>query len=606
MRSRLFWLDFSAVAAPFFLLIIYYFGVTGKTYFDFTADISLHYWIAMAIGWDLSEWPFLLHNATGGFREHHPAIPHEQIAAIVGKVFGWPTKNLQNWADLGVGLFLFVVVVCSMWTAAISHQLGGLPRMPLFCAAVFAASQPAMTFVWSSYGAICVMAIPIGTAIWAVANGWALSRPNVLATFGALGFSLAVLYISGMSIAALVVAGFFALLTGDQRIYKNLLLHPISKTYVFLSALLFLIFAWGFASVAAHIPQHGADLIRSLSLPRSIVAGIGIVATLIGGAALWTIVGRIHQSDSIRFSAITIGTGLIGWGLGVNLLALSSWHAGLIGAMELRGSGTVSHWLTSFLTTTPRPWLLSIPVLFVIGAAMAWRALKIDNETVLVSRFASVFILTLVAINILALPQMSSTPSILQSADGFGYPRYAVCLTVAVPLALFWCHQLGNKRISWTVNFVFVALAVLSMAEYHRYMAPVSIHENAISKFAAIESERFLHENPNGIIVCSNYYIGQQCEIDFTYKLYRNYHDADVKNRPLPKFTRPRQKRVLKQSQNCPDIYSCLNIVPASGIPILFLTRDDPMPAGFRKTMKPWQTLTKPPEGIWLWSTGLK
>ena len=136
--SRHWWLYFFTISSPFFLVLIYLFAITGKAYWDTTSDISLQHWVAMSLGWELSDWSFLLYNADDGFRDHHPAIPQIQIAAVYGWLFGLPVSHLDDYAVLGVGLIVMVVVLSSAWGAQIAKTVN-VPPVVLFAASSVAA-----------------------------------------------------------------------------------------------------------------------------------------------------------------------------------------------------------------------------------------------------------------------------------------------------------------------------------------------------------------------------------------------------------------------------------------------------------------------------------
>jgi hypothetical protein len=598
MRSKSFWLDFAVFCLPFALLIFYFFVITNKQYFDKTAEITFHYWVAMGMGWGLGDWPLLLYNAGGGFREHHPAIPQEQIVGLVWSFFGGKEANFATWSALGIVINICVIAVCALWTAFINSHVGA-HRFILFCIAALVATQPTLTLFWAPYTHVLAIMIPLGLALFAIIEDRKTDAKSITIFFYVLGFSLGVLYSSGLVILAMIAAMTIYMIAGNDRLYWKLCDVSLSKTKLAVSLVFMLIMFFGFALHAFNLLASAATFIRNAGVPKNLIilgAGGAFIAAFVAVAWFVRVYGDRHF---MRFFSATAGRGLIGWAIGANVFMLSSWQLGILAARDMRKSAPKNMdniWETPLSVLPGHPWIFAIIILAVVAVSMLviWLCRGANRRPE--DLFFGLFIIVLLAANtIIALPLDLG----FASGDSFAGLRHMVPATAAIPVVFVWAWR--RHRLSGiALGLVSLLICGFSIANYQKHMAPFSKVESAVSQFLKTEVSRFHKKYPDGNIICLNDPMADLCAWEWTLDYYRIRHELNIKNPPLPPQFHKKSKRYVLASQACGDVYECLNTPINQQNPILIISRDDIVPAAVAERKMDWSTDGTAPGGVWI------
>jgi len=575
--DRNWWLYFCAIAAPFGIQLAYLFLISDKIYWDMTADISLQYWVTSAMGWDFSEWPFLMHNAGGGFRDHHPGIPQIQLAAIYGAIFGWPRENLFDFAVLGIGLIGLVIIAAAAWGATLARGLR-VPVVALFAASSLAAAQPAAALTWIAYQYYIPLLIPAGLAIVALAERRGVERLAVKSVFFMLGYALSIVYFAGIPLLALCAAvGILFFRSGGRELYAALSNEQFSRTYQMLALALWGVFIFGFVSHYFQMPALVFGLLRDGAISKLEFMATVVVFGTTGIAAIWVFLWKAGGSMPMRFFLATAGRGVLGWAIGANILMGFSWQHGLLEAFshDPKAWDSVSEFLNFVFLT--RPWLWVGPLMMLAGLWLVLQALSEKGRSGDASIFAGVFIVCVVGINFFVIPAVpvGLSPS---SADTYSQGRFLCSLTIAMPMVVLLLHRAG-KALGRVATFVSLGIAALSVADYHANLSPVSKQQRELAAFLKYEVAAYRQKNPDASVVCLRSQMAGHCTLDFTYWYYRLFHESNKRNKALPdRYGDPKNRYVPNPTKNCRDAYTCLRLPRGATFPILVLGQKGRIP----------------------------
>jgi hypothetical protein len=530
--DRQWWLYFLAISSPFFLEFFYLFAVTGKTYWDSTADESLHQWIAYSLGWELSDWPFLMHNANVGFRDHQPAIPQTQIVAIYGRLFGLPTTHLGDFAALGVGLILVVVTAASAWGAHIAKNVN-VPAYILLAVSAIAAVQPAFALTWKSYSYYIPLLIGCGLAITALPKMRTDTRKLIMAVFTVLGFATTISYTAAIPILAITLSAIAGLRFKDRgAIFQVVANEQFPHWYAVLAILLSGIFLFGFVNQSAGLPAKLANGLQTGLFDKFTFLTVAGLVSLAGVTTLNLLVRRLGGSPWFNAYLATAGRGVIGWAIGANLLMLASWHNGLLFNAQTGSTDTMSVVEVFEFLILSRPWLWIIPISFLIGLLMIFSSLVDRDEESQSRQFHGGIICSVIALNFVILPQIDSPPD---TFVGYIDARFLVSVTICIPMAIIWLSS-RSDLIGKIATCVVLSISVLAILDYDKIVASIGKNEAAVANFLVPFVASYRTQNPGAKVICIDDGMAGQCEVGRMYDIYRPYHDGNVKNKALSNF----------------------------------------------------------------------
>lgn len=593
--SRHWWLYFFTISSPFFLVLIYLFAITGKAYWDTTSDISLQHWVAMSLGWELSDWSFLLYNADDGFRDHHPAIPQIQIAAVYGWLFGLPVSHLDDYAVLGVGLIVMVVVLSSAWGAQIAKTVN-VPPVVLFAASSVAAVQPAIALTWIAYQYYIPLLIPCGLAITSLHKVRDENRFMIMAVFAVLGYATSITYLAAIPIVALAIAAFSGLRYSNYGdIFQAVSRERFSGLYMTAVVSLTGIFVFGFANVGFRLPAKLADYLRDGTFSKlEFLVTLGVLA-LSGIVTIYLVTRKFNASPWFNVYLATVGRGVIGWALGANLLALASWHSGLLfsgqtGTVGLIGIGGI----LEFIFAT-RPWLWILPIMWLGSLAMVFKMLSRHDDNAQSVEFQGVFVFAVITINLFVLPLIGADP---QSMGGYIEARVLASITIGLPIVLMWSWQRARFFGSCAATGALI-ITGLSILDQHRIFAPVTKSERLVSAFLNSEISAYRQINPHSRVLCINAGMAGQCEVDRVYDYYRPFHDGNKKNKPLPRrYGDDKNANIGVADKACKSWEACGLPARASGERIIVLGRKQNFPPAIHEYGTALKTKQHPPSDV--------
>jgi hypothetical protein len=117
-------------------------------------------------------------------------------------------------------------------------------------------------------------------------------------------------------------------------------------------------------------------------------------------------------------------------------------------------------------------------------------------------------------------------------------------------------QSVGAGQWAAAVSLIIAALCVL---DYEKNVAPISRADAAYNRYVQDVVGNYLKQYPETRVVCVNGSPAGLCEVDRTFNLYyRPIHDANVRNRPLPKDIAGTRYHFVQTAYNhCPSLTAC-------------------------------------------------
>lgn len=512
--------------------------------------------------------------------DRYPSIPESQLAALYQLMFGELQSNLDTFFWFGLFINLLFIAFASFWGAIISLRIQ-IPVYVLFCSALLIASQPGMIFTWTSYYHYMVLLLPCGLAVcWLCQNSMKISL-SLQTLFFVLGFALTIQYLAAIPLVSLAIAFTATLLqssknkiyTDFSKIYCTSLLGLISTSAV-------AVFIMGFLAIFLEIPAKLAVLIKSeyqiMAVLFLIVFGALCIATIFAAKRN---ISKFFKTGISNFFFSTVGISFIGWFVGANLLVFTAWHRGIYASLRWRDQINSSWSIDQFshFIVGTRLWLWVIPLILLIALAMLSLSLGKKKYNQMNGLFASIFILSVIGINIYLMPQLAESMT-TDSAAMYAIPRHLASVVITIPVALYWCW-IKSKKLGYYAGVVATIISFLSLADYQLNMAPMGSKNIETQKYLDSEVRRFREANTNGRVICYNSHMYRQCMLDSAYKYYIPVYISNSKNPTLPVDFGDLNNRAISQSDiNCKTLEKCLSVPHDRNYPILLIAENQIIP----------------------------
>lgn len=482
----------------------------GRLEYDFYSIDAAPLWFGKSVAWITEPLPPLGHLA-GYHVAHLPAIWHNQIGALYLAITGLPADSLLGFRQFGFFINSVVIFLTSLWGAYLARLIKA-DYIAILAISTLAAMEPGARYVFTSYYwmAAFIPVVALGVVAWLKGywnNLW-VSSTTIL-----LGLMLALQYATVVMAAALLCA--FLFIYDRQKtwpIFRQLAEDNSGKFFFVPFMVIGSTFILGFVLIITDaigvFSQLALGYLGELRSWRRLFYGVIAVFGLLGLVPVFLIAKRIPQSPFWNGTSALGGRIFLGWGLGVNVLALDTWQNGLIYLLNLKLGGY--NWGNIYRIILANPWHLLIPLTIIGGIFLLFRT---KEEGVSTTRFAAVFVISAFILNIRVILgiNLSDTTSEFQIIYTIG--RY------------FMSSLLGFSLVILVMPFnpsrIFAGLGIMlflwSFQDYSQRWPPQIKALFKINQEADQLVKDFLSQNPEGKVLCESSFMPTSCQLRYAY-----------------------------------------------------------------------------------------